>query len=250
MRLPQPPFSYFRITGSDRTEWLQGQITQDLRLIPVGGWAQCAVLAPTGQMVADGAVYVFETELLLGLDRLASDTASDVLSQRVVMEDVEFRAVLDPVTSTVGGGEGLPAPHILGGCHDTFGPHGTASAMSEDHYNIARIEAAVPLFGIDYDSKTLAMELGEHFVATRIAFGKGCYTGQEIVERIRSRGRTHKTWVGLRSEEALYESEGIRVTSSAHSARFGHIALGFVPADSAVPGTQLNAATVVELPFA
>ncbi|MDQ2986016.1 MAG: hypothetical protein M3R13_04760 [Armatimonadota bacterium] len=249
MRLPQPPFRYFRVAGPDRIEWLQGQITQDLRLIPVGGWAQCAALTPTGQMVADGAVHIFENEVLLGLDRRASDTASEILSRRIVMEDVEFQAVPDLVTSIIGDGEGLPAPHILGGCNDSFGSEKIDAEMSHDDYNIARIEAAVPLFGVDYDSKTLAMELGKHFVATRIAFGKGCYTGQEIVERIRSRGRTHRTWAGLRSAEPLEKVDGVRITSSVLSPRLGHIALGFVPADSAESGMQFGPATVVDLPF-
>jgi folate-binding protein YgfZ len=107
----------------------------------------------------------------------------------------------------------------------------------------------VPLAGVDYDGKVLAMEMGPHFIATRIAFDKGCYTGQEIVERIRSRGHTNRQRVGLQSDVPIPDSPEARITSRAVSPRFGHIALAFVKNELASPGSLIGAAAVVPLPF-
>ena len=209
------------------------------------------MLTATGQMSADGAIWKFEDSFILGLDWRA-EGAAEALQSRIVMEDVEFDDIDLPTLSLVGGKvEGqwvLPIDQVGIDGFDVLGPSGQPEADEID-YETARVEAAVPLAGIDYDSKTLAMELGPHFVSTRIAFGKGCYTGQEIVERIRSRGHTNRQWVGLRSDVPIGDLESIRITSRAESAKFGHIALGFVPVSLAEPGTQIGDATVVELPF-
>ena len=52
-----------------------------------------------------------------------------------------------------------------------------------------RILEGVPLYGADIHEKTLAQETGQ---ARALNFSKGCYLGQEIVERIRSRATVHR----------------------------------------------------------
>ena len=99
-------------------------------------------------------------------------------------------------------------------------------------WEAARIEAGIPLFEQDMDERTLAMEMGTHFIETRIHFGKGCYTGQEIVERIHSRGHANKKWIGLICEAPVSigdeVGEGGKVTSTAMSPEFGPIAASMV----------------------
>jgi folate-binding protein YgfZ len=56
------------------------------------------------------------------------------------------------------------------------------------------LEAGMPTFGIDTNAKTLPPELGDWFDSHFIAYDKGCYTGQEILQRMHSRGHTNKTW--------------------------------------------------------
>ncbi|MFM7322575.1 MAG: YgfZ/GcvT domain-containing protein [Armatimonadota bacterium] len=58
-----------------------------------------------------------------------------------------------------------------------------------------RISVGMPVHGIDFDSRTLAMESGQ--VGRAIHFRKGCYIGQEIVARIDARGKVHRTIVPL-----------------------------------------------------
>ncbi|MBI2956258.1 MAG: aminomethyl transferase family protein, partial [Acidobacteria bacterium] len=61
--------------------------------------------------------------------------------------------------------------------------------------NILRTEAGLPWYGVDLDDRTLPPEAG---LETRaISYTKGCYLGQEIIERIRSRGHVNRQLVGL-----------------------------------------------------
>lgn len=238
-------------------EWLQGQLTQDVGSMSVGSSNRTAVLNATGQLLADGAVWILNDEVILGLDRFA-EAAAEALAAKIVMEDVDIQAITEAAASVVGAPTPpgaaeytLPIEHAGSPGYDVIpaSEAGPFPAMKAGDYETARVEAAIPLAGIDYDTRTLAMEMGPHFVATRIAFGKGCYTGQEIVERIRSRGRTNRQWVGLRSPEPIPDVPEIRITSRAESPRFGYIALAFVPTKLADVGTQIGNAVVTEIPF-
>lgn len=245
------PFDYFRVTGSERLEWLQGQITQDLRGLQAGEWARTAVLTATGQMAADGGVWIFDREIILGLDRFAAADAFQSLESRIIMEDVRLEKMPPAVTSLGNPAPeawSLPVEHVAGACFDTFAP-AEGDLLTPNDYNVLRVEAAIPLAGIDYDAKTLAMELGDHFVETRVAFDKGCYVGQEVVERIRSRGHTNRKWVGLRAPEPIEPGNEARITSYGLSPRLGHIALAFVPRSGSEIGTRYGNAVVCALPF-
>lgn len=100
-------------------------------------------------------------------------------------------------------------------------------------YDAARLEAGQPRFGLDMTEKTLVPEMGPKFIAKNVSYKKGCYVGQEVIMRMYSRGHANWQWVGLLSEEPLEpgatvshrsRSEAGRVTSSAFSPDFGHIA--------------------------
>lgn len=62
--------------------------------------------------------------------------------------------------------------------------------INNETYNILRLEAKIPLFGIDFDEKNILPEIGER----AISYTKGCYVGQEIVARVKnlSKGITAK----------------------------------------------------------
>lgn len=132
---------------------------------------------------------------------------------------------------------------------------------SADALEILRIEAGVPRSGVDLDESVLPAEAGlERAVATT----KGCYTGQEVVERLRSRGKASHLLIGLEtsSSEAFEVGAAIEVdakrvgevTSACVSPVAGPIALAFVRRAFAEPGTEVRvsgrSARVVRLPFA
>ncbi len=63
-----------------------------------------------------------------------------------------------------------------------------------------RLLEGTPLYGVDIRDRDLPQETNQ---ARALHFNKGCYLGQEIVERIRSRGNVHRTFMTFRLEGAL-----------------------------------------------
>ena len=130
----------------------------------------------------------------------------------------------------------------------------------DDALEILRIEAGTPRFGRELSEAVLPAEVG---LARAVSTTKGCYTGQEIVARMATRGGQSHALVGLAlAGEAVpaagsaVSAQGARVgevTSAALSARAGAIALAFVRRASAAPGGELEvegrSARVAELPF-
>ncbi|MCS7309027.1 MAG: hypothetical protein NZ741_02280 [Armatimonadetes bacterium] len=142
-----------------------------------------------------------------------------------------------------------------------------AQPIGYEAFHVRRVEAGIPLFGIDMDENTIPLEagLGER----AISFTKGCYTGQEVIHRIYSRGHTNRSLVGLRLfGETLPPSRapisaGERrdagwVTSAVRSLSLGVvIALGYLRNEYVAPGTTVvvqqepspTEAQVTPLPF-
>jgi folate-binding protein YgfZ len=130
-----------------------------------------------------------------------------------------------------------------------------------------RIEAGIPLFGIDMDEEIIPLEAG--IESRAISFTKGCYVGQEVVIRIldRGHGRIAKKLVGLCLDSSTLPKPGTilrvadhdvgTVTSVAYTPRSGAIALGYVHRDYVEPGSRIEvtgyekpiSATVSALPF-
>jgi len=128
-----------------------------------------------------------------------------------------------------------------------------------------RVEAGIPWYGLDMDDRRIVLEVGlEH----AISFKKGCYLGQEVVERATARGHVNRKLSGLyihgdrlpeNGAKLLHDAQEVGwVTSAVQSPRFGHpIALGYVRREHLTPGTQLRIdshgtpmiAEVTALPF-
>ncbi|HEX5266457.1 MAG TPA: glycine cleavage T C-terminal barrel domain-containing protein, partial [Acidimicrobiales bacterium] len=101
-------------------------------------------------------------------------------------------------------------------------------------YEARRIEGGLPAMGAELDERTIPEESG--LVPTSVSFTKGCYTGQELVARIESRGsNVPRRLRGVLAEEQLpvgttlwTDREVGVVTSSAVSPRLGPVALAYV----------------------
>src|SRR5262249_21758688 len=70
----------------------------------------------------------------------------------------------------------------------------SAAWVGEQAQEILRIEAGIPRYGVDFNEDNLLLEVG---LDNAVSFTKGCYLGQEVVERIRSRGHVNKKLMGL-----------------------------------------------------
>lgn len=146
--------------------------------------------------------------------------------------------------------------------YDLMAPTAIASALWQslldagvhpvgyEAWNIRRVEAGIPLFGVDMDEGTIPLEagLGER----AISFTKGCYTGQEVIHRIVARGHTNRSLVGLRMQGDVVPSHRASistddrqdagwVTSAVRSLSLGiPIALGYLRNEYASPGTVVT----------
>jgi folate-binding protein YgfZ len=131
-----------------------------------------------------------------------------------------------------------------------------------DTLEILRIEAGIPRLGAELDEDVFPAEAG--LVARAVSLTKGCFTGQEIVARLESRGQVNHRLVGLRFEgtaaptpgEGLDDGDGKRVgevTSGCVSPGAGVIGLGYVRRTLALAGTALRAGSrsveVADLPL-
>ena len=125
-----------------------------------------------------------------------------------------------------------------------------------------RIEAGIPRYGTELGEDVIPLEAG---LWNALSFNKGCYIGQEIVERARSRGHVNWKLMGLivnadeapqPGEKAVVEGREVaEVTSSCVSPTLGKtIALAYVRREFTEPGAKLTFASgvtaeVAALPF-
>jgi len=140
-----------------------------------------------------------------------------------------------------------------------------AVEISDELYEVLRVEQGIPLYGVDIDETTIVPETG---LPEIISYNKGCYIGQEIIARIHFRGHIAKQLTGLILSEPLASAGGLtgqelkstddknagKITSAVFSPKLGRqIALGFVRYDYLAEGTELKlgemTATVKNLPF-
>ena len=112
--------------------------------------------------------------------------------------------------------------------------------------NALRLEAGVPWFPVDFNDAMIPHEAV--LENTHISFNKGCYTGQEIVERVRTRGHVNRKRVGLKFSSVAPPPAGTKlraggaeigsVTSSAFSpAAAPAIGMGYVRREHFAPGS-------------
>jgi folate-binding protein YgfZ len=129
--------------------------------------------------------------------------------------------------------------------------------------NALRLEQGIPWFGYDFVGKQIPHEAG--LENSHISNTKGCYTGQEIVERVRSRGQVNRVIVLLQLDGSEIPVSGTplladgkevgHITRSTFSpALRAPIAMAYLRREQSAPGSQLNAgsstATVISAPVA
>jgi folate-binding protein YgfZ len=128
--------------------------------------------------------------------------------------------------------------------------------------DLYRIASGVPRYGQDIRERDLPQETEQ---ARALNFSKGCYVGQEIVERIRSRGAVHRKFTGFLIEGPLpaigakiqFNGKDVGEITSSATLPFGSgdrgVALGYIRREAGTPGKQIaietSNAEVTELPF-
>jgi folate-binding protein YgfZ len=183
---------FVEVTGPEAATFLQGQLSQDVSTLAQGQSAWSFVLQPSGKVdvlvrvlrtAADG--FVLDTEagwrdqLIARLQRFKLRTKADIAPLEWQCR-WDFGTVADVTHAwRVCGWDGKPTAWV--GAAPPIEP----TAGSEE-YESARIRHAWPAMGTELDEKTIPAETG--ILAATVSFTKGCYTGQELVARIDSRG--------------------------------------------------------------
>jgi folate-binding protein YgfZ len=138
-----------------------------------------------------------------------------------------------------------------------------ATPVSTATLELFRIACGIPRYGQDIRERDLPQETEQ---LRALNFTKGCYIGQEIVERIRSRGTVHRKFTGFEVQGRLpdvgtkIQSEGKDVGEVTSAASLllpsgeCSVALGYIRRESVRPGQQLQAGNahlaVSDMPFA
>ena len=219
------------VRGEDRFRWLSGMITNVVEGLPDRSGAYNLVLNAQGRIQGDAYVWRSGDALELELTAEQAETLLTHLDRFIIMDDVELvpltgdsaLGLTGPNAGKVLEKLGLSALPELQSCttcavagipvlvYRTYGtllPHyilwtGTtnipmlwdqllaagASAVGAAAVETMRIVEGIPAYGVDIQSRDLAQETAQ---TRALNFTKGCYLGQEIVERIRSRGQVHR----------------------------------------------------------
>jgi folate-binding protein YgfZ len=301
----------FQIAGRDRTRWLNGMVTNNIRDLAPGCGNYNFLLNAQGHIQGDLYVYNRGETFIACTERAQLETILRLLRKYIIMDQVELTEAGDQLTAI-----GLRGPHAgevlrqarfegdlpesaamvevdwqgqrlsltrtarerlpeyelwmprkhaeTGGLWDALVAAG-ATPAGTDALEMFRVAAGIPRYGVDIRERDLPQETAQMHA---LHFSKGCYIGQEIVERIRSRGSVHRTLTGLEIEAAvpapgtriqLNGKEVGEITSALQAPRLDDdncisLALGYIRREGAAPGTQVQAgeapARISALPFA
>lgn len=198
------------VTGPDAARYLQGQLSQDV-VAMVGDSAWSFLLAPTGKVDAwlrvhriDAESYVLETDpgygelILTRLKRFLLRTKATITEPRRCAllqhrwdstlvrlggDGPEGALVATPVGPLVAGRDELFVDASVG---DPL--VSVVDAVADEAMIRYRIAHGIPAMGTELTDDTIPGEAGAWVIDASVSFTKGCYTGQELVARIDSRG--------------------------------------------------------------
>jgi folate-binding protein YgfZ len=271
------------VKGKEAVQFLNGLITNDVAKIEDGGAMGAAFPNAQGRLLAvvrvlrRGEAFLFETEAATR-EKIHQNLFRFTYAGDFYVEDLSdqyrFFSIANPTYPT--SEEGVVELSSAFGA-DVFVPaeraerfvaqlaEQDAGRITAELYEVLRIEAGIPLYGVEMDETTIVPELG---LDDLISYNKGCYIGQEIIARIYFRGHVAKQLRGLVIADGEPVLENLpkaelktadgknagRLTSAVFSPGLGKtIALGFVRYDYLAEGTELKigeaTATVENLPF-
>jgi len=187
-----------RVHGPEAIAFLQGQLSQDIEALAVGASAWSLLLQPTGKVEALlRATRGGDDDVLLDVGAGFGEAVRRRLARFKLRTQVELdlearsgHAVRGPGADAVAPPGALPAGwpgvegfDVLEGPPPTGVPLVYAGALE-----VLRIEVGVPAMGAELTDATIPAEAGQWLIDASVSFTKGCYTGQELVARIDSRG--------------------------------------------------------------
>lgn len=151
----QLEYSLIVFSGEDWKDWLQGQITNDIRNLTAEEPLEFCLCKPTGQMLAVGWIDFGGN---MWVPTACVQAVIDRVEQMVILEDCQAQA-------------------------------------SDQRMSVRfPLTSKLPIWGVDMSETNFPSEMGPLFESRVMSYNKGCYTGQEVNHRIHTRGHTNKTW--------------------------------------------------------
>ena len=226
------------VDGPDAPAFLQGQLSQDVLGLAEGRTAWSFLLQPTGKV--DALLRVLRTgedSFILAVDAGYGAGVVERLNRFKLRVKAEVRPFSNPALVWVREGEDGPAAAM------GDPPAGTVLEPASA-YERLRVERGWPAMGAELDEKTIPGETG--MVPLAVSFTKGCYTGQELVARIDSRGGNvprHLRHVRLADAGGVVPAgAAVEVEGQARgvlSSVAGDLALAYVHRDVEAPANEV-----------
>jgi len=270
-----------KLTGEDRARLLHAMTTNHIQQLAPGQGCYAFFLNDKGRVLADANILCRPEYFLLDVEPEARETLYQHLDHYIIADDVTLEdltastatiAVEGPDAAAVLKRAGAPAPEADYSSADwnsflVARLNSTGSAgffifmpVAEKSALISRLEAAGaepadapaarlvrlehgrPRFGEDITDRFLAQEANQ---PQALHFNKGCYLGQEIVERVRSRGQIHRVLKPVSLEGTEPPAPGTKlenateITSAEYSPALKKVvALGYVRTAGSVPAVE------------
>ena len=219
-----------RLTGEDRVRLLHAIASNRIEGLEPGSGTETFFLSPQGRIQVHAAVFVGDEEVRIECAAEHRQALKDYLDSYIIMDDVTVedatdrtrafavegpaaeRLTTDALGVRVSGGErfrwaeadgvAVYRDALAGGpgvrveapaeradeVEEKLSAAGTVSAVEEDLRTL-RVENRLPLFGVDYSNRNIPQETEQ---LQAVSFEKGCYVGQEIVERVKSLGQVRR----------------------------------------------------------
>jgi folate-binding protein YgfZ len=232
---------WIRVTGSDRARWLNGMASNTVQALADAG-AYNFFLNAQGRIQGDGYIFTQPDALLLETQASQIATLIPWLDHYIIMDDVELTdisadwsglTIIGPDAASLLAQIGIAVPEInplelrevpwnntkltMIHAHSPLVPRyefwtgnidilvqslqdAGAVPVTAESLEHLRILEGTPRYSVDIRDRDLPQETAQ---TRALHFSKGCYLGQEIVERIRSRGNVHRTFSAFRLEGDL-----------------------------------------------
>lgn len=263
----------FRVLGSDRVRFLNGQVTNDLRKVTETSAIEACVLSAKGKIDAHLFISALANTYILDTDVALREALPARLDRYIIADAVEVEDVSDEFgIFHLLNSEGPTSPNKWRMVRARrFAQEGWDVWVKQSEIDQARellskqsaicdascteslrIESGIPGWGRELTPEIIPIEA--NLEERCVDYSKGCYIGQEVISRIKMSGQTNKRLCGLVSLDGsplivnarLRASEEQRevgwVTSADYNSRLQkHIGLGFVKRGFNAPGTALRA---------
>jgi tRNA-modifying protein YgfZ len=272
------------VRGRDRARLLHNVTSNDVKKLAPGTGCYAFLLTPQGRIQADLYILCFAGHFLLNTEPELRERVAQLILKYKVADQVELEDVTEvtaevglegPGVSPVLASLGAPIPgeacaHLAWSDFTVanlsvtgqpgfriFGPAGRkpdlvsagAKAAQPEDARVVRIENGRPRFGEDIRETSLPQETQQ---MQAVSFQKGCYIGQEIVERIRAQGHINRKLVRLWIDASSALPPGTKLAADGHQAgeitssvyspeSHATVALGYLRTQHAEPGAALRA---------